>query len=121
MKQKTKGAGAATKRAPAAHSRRKSKSAPLRGFKDPVKRVIPQVAKPPTIIPPAERPTEKRVEELPSILDSQLRFFESMYRFTPLGYFMRMQRLVREGGRPHLLQSIPFLDMTKAGPLALFN
>lgn len=114
---------AAKKSAPAVHSRRKSKSIPLSGPKAAVKRTVPRVAKKlaslPTAVkkPAVERVAVERVEELPSILDSQMRVFESMCRFTPLGYFMRMQRLVREGARPHRLQFVSpfdFFDMTKA-------
>jgi hypothetical protein len=101
---KRKTNGAAKKRTSAVHSRRKSKSLPLSGPKDPVKRVIPKVAKP-LVSPPTsgQKPTEERVEVLPSIFDSQMRMFESMYSFTPLGLFLRNLRLVREDAR---LQSV---------------
>ena len=107
---KRKTNGASKKKMPAVHSR-KSKSIPLSGPKDPVKRLIPKDADLPVRRRPAaaKEPTEVRGQELPSILDTQMRLFESMVRFTPLGYFMQVQRAVREGAAPHRLSSVsPF-------------
>jgi hypothetical protein len=95
---KRKAYGAGKKKMPAPVHARKSKSVPLSGPKDPVKRLIPKAVEVPVRRRPAaaKKPTEERGEELPSILDAQMRLFESMVRFTPLGYFMRVQGLVRE-------------------------
>ena len=103
---KRKSNGAGKKKVTAPVHRRKSKSVPLSGPKDPVKRLIPKGADLPVRRrPAAKKPTEEWGAELPSILDAQMRLFESMVRFTPLGYFMRIQRLVREGAAPHRLSS----------------
>ena len=95
-KRKTSGAG--TKKMPAHVYGRKSKSVPLSGPKDPVKRLVPKSAEAPVRRRPAsaKKPKEERSAELPSIFDAQMRLFESMVRFTPLGYFMRVQELTRE-------------------------
>ena len=119
---KRKSTGAGKKMTAPLHGR-KSKTVPLSGSKDPVKRLIPKGADTPVRRRPAaknlnaergkklhsilEAPTQH--EELPSILDAQMRLFESMVRFTPLGYFLGIQRLAREGATPRRLSSIsPF-------------
>jgi hypothetical protein len=101
-KRKATGAG---KKAPAQTHTRKSKSVPLSGPKDAVKRFAP---KPPAAS--ARRPdatknatstkkkSDARTTEFPSVLEAQMRFFESMVQLTPFGYFMRVQRLAREAG-----------------------
>lgn len=124
-KPKSNGAGKKKMTAPV-HSR-KSKTVSLSGPKDPVKRLISKGAD----LPVRRRPAAKnltakqgkklysilkaptRHEELPSILDVQMRLFESMVRFTPLGYFLAIQRLAREGASPHRLSTVsPFAFST---------
>ena len=134
---KRKTSGASKKKMSAPLHNRKSKSVPLSGPTDPVKRLITksaelpvrrrQVAKERTKTRDEELPIlahkrveerpilddHMRVEELPSILETQMRLFESLVRFTPLGYFMMVQRLVREGAAPHRLSSLsPFAFST---------
>lgn len=93
---KRKATGAGRKKMPA-HLVRKSKSVPLSGPKDPVKRSIPKAA-----AAPAKRrtttakPIETQVEGSLSIFDAQMRLFQSMLRLSPLGYFMRAQEIARE-------------------------
>jgi hypothetical protein len=130
---KRKTSGASKKKMSAPLHNRRSKSVPLSGPTDPVKRRLTKSAEVPVRRRPVakeqtktrdedlpilaherveERPIhddQKRVEELPSILETQMRLFESLVRFTPLGYFMRVQRMVRAGAAPHRLTSLsPF-------------
>lgn len=94
---KRKGIGAGKKRLPA-HLVRMSKSVPLSGPKDPVKRSPPKAAEAPAKRRvAAAKKAEKLAEGPPSIFDAQMRLFQSMLRFSPLGYFMRAQELVRQG------------------------
>jgi hypothetical protein len=99
---KRKASGAGKKKTPAKLVR-KNKSVPLSGPKDAVKRssskAVAASAKARTA---AAKPVETQVlaetqvERSLSIFDAQMHLFQSMLRFSPLGYFMRAQEMARE-------------------------
>jgi hypothetical protein len=97
---KRKATGAAKKKMPSHPHGRKSKSVPLSGPKDPVKRFVPKAVAEPVRREKAAAKTmatkTDSAEGPTSLFEAQVRLFQSMVRWSPLGYFMRVQELARE-------------------------